>query len=404
MVISVIAFSIIVSVGIFLLFKSSIQRDTEHIRFVALSGDVEKEILKARIYIDDIILNNDNTLLSSFQRSIDSVRRDLKEIYSLFEREAGENSKLELASFREYHAKSMQNLDQIEQGLDQSAGIARSDTVLFNSFNSLLLNYQELKTFLPEYLIMDTIQYKREIMVVILINFAIILLGGFFILKLVNQLIRADRRLVTKTIEVENRERERIAADLHDGLGSLLSGLIIHIQVMEKENRDNTRLSEQLKTLNAFSNQALMSIEEVINNLNPSTLTRYGLVKSLERNAERINQLGKTRFSIKADDLTSELEPSLELFLYRICFELINNALKHSSAKEAELLFYNQKKKIYMEYRDNGIGFNMDSAFRDAEKTGLSNLIRRVESLEGNYQINSEPGKGVHIKIMFKSG
>ncbi len=403
-IISLICFSIFVSAGIALIFRSSVQRDTEHIRLVALSGDVENEILKARILVDEILLHDDYTLLGAFEQTLDSVRSGMEELHTLYTQESAKSRKLDVVSFRNYYSTVVYNLLQIEEKLDRPTGIVRSDTALFNAFDAFIENSANLQDFLPNYLFSDTVQYKREISAVMIIIFMIILLAGFVILKLIDKLISADRKLVIKTIEVENRERERIAADLHDGLGSMLSGLIIHIQVLEKENRDNPELLAKLSHLNYMSKYALKSIEEVINNLNPSALTRYGLIGSLERITEKVNHLGKTQFKVIAENFSCQLPESTELLLYRICSELINNALKHSSAGSAEFKFYEHKRMIYLEYTDDGIGFDKNNASFEADKSGLSNLVRRVESLEGNYHIHSEPGEGVHIRIMFRAG
>ncbi|MFO7672058.1 MAG: histidine kinase [Bacteroidales bacterium] len=365
---------------------------------------MEREILKARIYIDDVILNNDNALLPEFKLSLDSVRLNLEELHTLISAEHENNRNIDILTFREHYSKIAYNLVQIEYRLSESDEITLSDTVLFNAFNQFHLNYKRLQEFLPAYLLLDTMRYKREIIAILVINFFIILLAGFIILKLINQLIRADRTLIHKTIEVENRERERIAADLHDGLGALLSGLIIHIQVMEKENTENPEILSKLNHLNYLSNQALKSIEEVISNLNPSLLTRHGLIKSLVKITDKINALGKTQFTVKAEKLTINLPASTELLLYRISSELINNALKHSRAEHAEFCFHDHRKEIHLVYKDDGIGFDPAFASFEEEKSGLSNLIRRVESMEGRYQIYSKPGKGVEIRIVVSTG
>lgn len=403
MILSLIGLSILFSAGITLIFKSSIKRDTEHIRFVSLSGNVEKEILKARIFIDDIVLNKDDSLLPGFERSIDSVKHGLDELHDIFTEESKKNNNLDIDAFRDFYGSMTQHLGVIEEQLTASPEITVSDTTLFKALNGFIIGYRNLQSFLPKYLLQDKIQYKREIIVVLVINFMIILLAGFFIVKLIDQLIRADRTLVIKTIEVENRERERIAADLHDGLGSMLSGLIIHIRVLEKQNKENPEMLQQLDHLNYMSNEALKSIEEVIHNLNPAALSRYGLIKSLEKLTEKVNVLGKTRFTVHAENFNYQLTTSTESLLYRICSELINNALKHSSAEQATFRFYNQKKNIYLEYSDDGVGFDQEQATFEAERSGLSNLIRRVDSLDGSYKIKSTPGEGVQIRIMFKA-
>lgn len=383
-----------------MIFESSMQRDTVHIRFVELTGRVEREILKTRIYIDDLILNNKHALLPEFKQSLDSARLNLEELHLLISTEYESNENIEIKTFREHYSKISLDLARIQSRINTSEEITLADTSLFTTLNQIFQNYKDLETFLPKYLVIDTLSYKKEIITVLALNFFIILLAGFIILKLINQLIRADRTLVHKTIEVENRERERIAADLHDGLGAMLSGLIIHIQVMEKENKEDPEMLSKLKHLNFMSKQALQSIEEVINNLNPSQLVRYGLISSLTRITEKINMLGKTQFSVHAEKLNIHLPPSTGLLLYRIANELINNALKHSRAEYAEFYFHDQRREVHLVYKDDGIGFNPAFSTFEEDKSGLYNLIRRVESMEGKYQISSEPGKGVKIRIV----
>ena len=237
-ILSLIGFTIIFSAGIALIFKSSNDRDAEHIGLVSLAGKVENEILNTRILIDDILLTNDDSLIPDFRRSIDSVREGLDQLYSTFTEGSKKNDRLDIGPARENYTFLIDQLEVIDTRINASGSLAASDTTLFYAVNGIIRNYRNLQAFLPAYLIRDNIQYKREIIIVLVINFLIILLAGFIIVKLIDQLIRADRALVIKTIDVENRERERIAADLHDGLGSLLSGLIIHLRVLEKQNRE----------------------------------------------------------------------------------------------------------------------------------------------------------------------
>jgi len=227
------------------------------------------------------------------------------------------------------------------------------------------------------------------------------LLAGYLIIRLIDQLIIADRTLIQKTIEVENRERQRIASDLHDSLGALISSMVMHIQVLEKDYEKNPALIKKLIYLNQLANHSLESIEEVINNLNPSQLSRFGLVKTMEKTITKANLLGKTQFSFDTRNLDFKISRGTEVILYRICTELINNALKHSSAEKASFTLSNIRKEIHLRYRDNGVGFQDENSFLEDNKTGLNNLFNRVESVGGVCRINSEAGNGVTIEISF---
>ncbi len=402
-IISLVAFSVLITIGIALVFRSSIKRDSRHIRFVSLAADVETEILKTRISLDQIPLGNSPNSLSELEDRLDTVRLLLTELHSLiYTNYKPYVTQRNVFDFSAQYDSILFQMNKIEDRVrNWSPGHdPLADARLFDFFNTFILSYKKYETHLPNLLLMDNSRYKLEILVIVLLNLILILLAGYIINRLINQLIQADRNVVRKTIDVEKRERERIAADLHDGLGAILSGLIIHIQVLEKEYKDNPQLSGQLKYLNSLSNNAIKSIEDAINNLNPSHLSRYGLVKSLQRIIDELNQLGKTQFSIDARDLDLKLQESNELLLFRICNELLNNALKHSEAAHAQFIFYNIKKEFHLKYQDDGIGFSMDSLSPEDERGGLYNLIRRVESMEGNFRINSEPGEGVEIEII----
>ena len=98
-----------------------------------------------------------------------------------------------------------------------------------------------------------------------------------------------------------------------------------------------------------------------------------------------------------------KFDPNIELNLYRICNELINNTLKHANASNLDIEIQQIKKTVMIVYRDNGIGFNPELISNtDEEKMGLRNIINRIESLGGKYKIDSEKGKGVEIMLSFK--
>ncbi|MBE0652956.1 MAG: hypothetical protein IH594_04115 [Bacteroidales bacterium] len=403
-ILSMIIFSMLITAGIFLIFKSSFRRDTLHLNLVSLTGNIQDNIYKSGMILQDIILEQSADTSGLFL-TIDSLNYDLMALEILINEKRSIRGGDQLWEFQVHYGRVRDDLRAFTERLvTTNFGEAGPDSTLLQSFHQFNSSFRLFQSILPQFLLIDNHLYKREIIAIVTLNFLIVLLAGFLILRLTNQLIDADRTLIRKTIEVENRERERIAADLHDGLGSLLSGLIIYIQVMEKENEHDPERKEKLHHLNFIANNALQSIEEVINNLNPSLLTKYGLIQSLERICERINKLGKTQFFVDTRKLMISIPESLELTLYRICSELINNALKHSSAGKAEFIFFSQKKQVHMIYWDDGVGFEPGFSGFEEQKSGLSNLVRRVESIEGSCKITSKPNEGVKIEIIFEIG
>jgi signal transduction histidine kinase len=229
-------------------------------------------------------------------------------------------------------------------------------------------------------------------------------MAGFVILRMIYQLAKADRRLVMSTVEVENIERERIAADLHDDLGAQLSGLMIHIQVLQKEEGKKGGLYSKLEGLRDIVSEALSGLEETINNLNPAMLSRHGLSGSLQRLITRINYLGKTQFVLETEHVPQGLDQGTELLLYRICSELINNTLKHSGAKNAILRIELVRRSLRLRFVDDGEGFEYDKEKIEERKSGINNINQRVESMNGQFTITTAPGKGIEVFINLPLG
>jgi signal transduction histidine kinase len=401
-VISLVIFSIFITAGVFMLFRSSLSRDEEHIRFVTLTGDVESGILKSRIWVDEIIFRGDNNLMPELYESFDTLDARLGELGDFLHSEYSRYRRNSYPMFSEKYERMMDGYSMLREGIYESERegvLALSDTALFNNFNEFNLSFRDFRSFIPEYLLLDKQEYRTEIVGVMVLNALLIIVAGFVILRLARRLAAAERTLVMRTIEVENSERERIAADLHDGLGALLSGLMIHIQVLQKESEKDREMTSRLQHLQYLATGALTGIEEIINNLNPSMLTRHGLTGALRRLIKRINESGKTQFAIETCEKPVPLEQGTELLLFRICSELINNTLKHSGAQNALLRFRVEKRVLVLRYLDDGIGFEYKEDKIEERKSGLNNIVQRVESMNGSCLINTAPGQGVEVII-----
>ncbi len=403
-IISLIVYSILITSGITLIFVSSERRDERYLTFFRNVGNAEKEILRVRAILDGIVLGEGITGTEALFKQLDSLKYQFSALHAMIDcpyvRHAPEDG---FSVISDYDTLQIQ-LTELQRAIrDWDAGKAESErNLLYERLNEFNLKYKEYETHLLGLLVLENRNYRWQIIGIVTLGLLFLALAGFVIILLVNRLIRADRSLINKTVEVENRERERIAADLHDGLGSLLSGLLMHVQVLEKEFAGHSQLRKQLRNLNRLSNDAITSIEEVINNLNPSLLSRYGLVTSIRSIIGRVNQLGKTRFTIDDSGLDVQFQERTGVLLFRICTELINNALKHSHASNASFRFYNVKREFHLEYRDDGVGFVTDPVFMEDNKGGLYNLLRRVESMDGICQINSLPDRGVEIDIIVR--
>ena len=396
-------FLVFITTAVFVLFKTSVKHDSEHIRIVGLTGDVEREILRSRIWVDEIMLNSDDRLLENLHESIFLLRGLLYELSGFLDNEYARFSNSNFQGFRDEYDRILKAFSVLETHIadDSDASLIAADTILVPLFDDFSTSYRKFSAILPDYLILDEQQYRNEMLGIGVFNILIIILAGIAILKLTHQLVQADRNLIRNTVEVGNRERERIAADLHDGLGALLSGLMIHIQVLQKRNEDKNdfSLSADLGNVQSMVNSALDSIEEIINNLSPSELLQHGLIDSVQRLAMRINRIAQTTFKVESQDQPPELGHHKELLIFRICSELINNTLKHAEAKDAKIKFVVHNRMLIIEYQDNGKGFEYFPGSSNFGKDGLNNIVRRIESMEGNYTFGNSADDGMYVKI-----
>jgi signal transduction histidine kinase len=396
-------FIVFISTVVFVLFKTSVKHDNEHIRIIGLTSEVEREILRSRIWVDEIMLNSDDRHLENLHESIFLLRGLLYELNGFVDTEYATFSKRNFQSFRDEFDQILKTFSVLEAHIADNtvASLIVAEAMLVPLFEDFSSSYWKFSSILPDYLILDEQQYRNEMLGIGVFNTLIIILAGIAILKLTHQVIQADRNLIRKTVEVENRERERIAADLHDGLGALLSGLMIHIQVLQKRNEDkkDLSLSADLDNLQSMVNSALDGIEEVINNLSPSELLQHGLIDSVQRLVIRINRMTQTRFRVESQDQLPELGHHRELLIFRICSELINNTLKHAEAKDAKIKFVIHNKMLIIDYQDNGKGFEYVPDSSNFGKGGLNNIVRRIESMEGKYSFGNSADDGMYAKI-----
>jgi two-component system, NarL family, sensor kinase len=196
----------------------------------------------------------------------------------------------------------------------------------------------------------------------------------------------------------QEEERNRMARDLHDGLGGLLSGVKLQLGAM----KGNLILSEE--TGKTFNN-ALSKLDESINemrrvahNMMPEALLKLGLHQALQDYCDGLSESGACRITGEFHGLDKRLEASTEVVVYRIVQELLNNAVKHSGADQilAQVMRHEQSLTITVE--DNGKGFDPTNT-QFISGAGLRNIRSRVDYLKGQLDIQSAPGKGTSIHI-----
>lgn len=195
-----------------------------------------------------------------------------------------------------------------------------------------------------------------------------------------------QQELLTSSILVQEQERKRIAQDIHDELGALLSISRMHLVQLEEKNQD-TANTAALQNIRSLTEKALSSMRKISHELMPPQLETFGLIKTLEAVAGHANKTGNIEITIDADDDFPELSWPLKLGLYRIIMELINNTLKHANADNISIALDFTGGMISCIYSDNGKGIQPNT---EKKGLGLKSIEGRASSMKGNVHIGEQ--------------
>jgi signal transduction histidine kinase len=206
-----------------------------------------------------------------------------------------------------------------------------------------------------------------------------------------------------RVVETEERERKRFAKDLHDGLGPLLSAVKIYVNELQDEESTAAEKKDILKYVNDLIDEAVRDTRTIANNLMPAMIAEYGLVRALQSFIEKIRQSKVVNITFHADVLPQRMDATLEITLYRVVLELINNTVKHAAAKNIEIHLLETTSEIEISYKDDGKGFNVEEMLGNPNTgLGLRNISNRISTLEGTCEFRSNPGQGLMVRIEIK--
>ncbi len=207
--------------------------------------------------------------------------------------------------------------------------------------------------------------------------------------------------VVNSLLKGQEEERGRMARDLHDGLGGMLSGIKFSMHHM-KENlivtSENVAVFERSLDL---IDTSIAELRRIAHNMMPEGLVSYGLDEALKQYCSSVNTTGMLRVSYQSVGLGSRMPEAVEITSYRIIQELLNNILKHAGATEAMVQVIRDEGRLNIVVEDNGKGFDKN-ALDEKKGAGWVNIRARVDYLKGQLELNSEPGKGTQVNIEFK--
>jgi len=195
---------------------------------------------------------------------------------------------------------------------------------------------------------------------------------------------------------IEEKERTRIALDLHDGLAGLLSGLKIAIQDLKNQFKMEG-LDEKIDELSVNINDTNDELKRIVYNLSPQLVERYGIIEGMRLYCKRMES-ASVSIQFQAIDFNIKIVQEQEVIIFRIIQELINNAIKHASASEILVQLQCFEQQCHITVEDNGVGFDFNHEI-SGDSFGLKSLETRVKSIYGKLSYESDPEHGTSVYI-----
>ena len=203
------------------------------------------------------------------------------------------------------------------------------------------------------------------------------------------------------SITGEERERERMARDLHDGIGGLLAAAKMNFELLKKEN--NTTKKEDLNDGIKLLEEASIELRKTAHNMMPDLLLQNGLPQAIRHFCKTLSKNSPTQLTFQQYGAEKRFEKNFELSLYRIVQELVHNIVKHANATTALVqISFHENGNVDFTVEDNGTGLP-ENAVQNSKGMGLKNIIDRTKSMNGKADIYSKAGNGTSINLVFEN-
>jgi signal transduction histidine kinase len=237
----------------------------------------------------------------------------------------------------------------------------------------------------------------------------LIFVGVIFIRKIFNLQDRIDQlrqeseqNVLSAIIKTEDKARQTFARELHDGLGPVLSSIKMTLSALNHETL--TPLNKKIiDSAYSATDNSIIALKEIANNLSPHLLKNYGLEKAIETCAQQLLSATDIKFKLNSFFNENHLSEEMKISLYRIVSELINNSLKHGNPTTIDLEITESERLLVMNYKDDGCGSENFQTENSSILPGMgfNNIISRTKSLKGMYYIQTSQGNGFSVEFYF---
>jgi PAS domain S-box-containing protein len=221
-------------------------------------------------------------------------------------------------------------------------------------------------------------------------------------LKTANEALRQSRDqlqlLGHRLVQAQEDERRAIARELHDGAGQALTCMILELSALSRDTTDRPDITARIQKLHAATEGLMSELHTLAANLHPAALSRLGLVPAVR---QHIGSLQNTaNLQIQVEDVgfdANRLPPDVEIAVYRVVQEAMNNAIRHAQARDIGVVMQIQPGHLLVSVEDDGVGFNAE--IPAADRLGILSMHERIEMLGGSVTIESSPGAGTTVFV-----
>jgi signal transduction histidine kinase len=207
-----------------------------------------------------------------------------------------------------------------------------------------------------------------------------------------------EAELLKTQIEVQEQTMQTIASDLHDNIGQLLSltALTLNSINLNEPHRLEKKVGESLNLVNS----SIKELRGLAKLMHGEFIVQTGLGNAIKQELDRLKKLGNYKLKVKNELINLDISsPNKDLIILRLLQEIINNVIKHSKATQVEFDAKLVAEKVYLNIKDNGIGFEIENVKMKKSGMGLNSMTKRVDLINGKILIDSSPLIGTSISI-----
>jgi signal transduction histidine kinase len=212
--------------------------------------------------------------------------------------------------------------------------------------------------------------------------------------------IKFQKEILLSTIQTQEKERQRIAQDLHDEISSKLNVVSISLYGLKSKEKDEHARVATIDTIIQVNNSAIENARKIAHNLLPPVLEKFGLKVAIEELVLDFENTETVEIQYINTVNFDQTNADTQLNIFRIIQELLNNSLKHGKASKIKIEFKLVDAEVHCSYRDNGIGFDVSNLQKN-KGLGMRNIESRIQFLNGQYNIDSEKNNGIIFNLIF---